>query len=52
MKNLKNILHDAGYYLDFISECQKLVTLVIHRDFESAVIIAESIQKKFFEEGL
>lgn len=48
LNHLRNILHSAGFYLDFIHECMKLVSLVRENDYESAKERADYIYNKFY----
>jgi hypothetical protein len=47
VKQLRDVLHNAGFYLDFIHECMKLVDLVRDKDFYHAVDVANYIHNKF-----
>ena len=49
MKNLRNVLHNAGFYLDFINECMKLVELVRDGECEFAKERADYIYNKFMK---
>lgn len=49
MKNLRNVLHNAGFYLDFIHECMKLVDLIRDGEYELAKERADYIYNKFMK---
>lgn len=49
MKELRNVLHNAGFYLDFIHECMKLVYLIRENAYESAEERADYIYNKFLK---
>jgi len=49
MKNLRNVLFNAGFYLDFIHECMKLVDLVRNGEYEFAKERADYIYNKFLK---
>lgn len=52
MKNLRNVLHNAGFYLDFIHECMKLVELVRDCEYSQSEERADYIYNKFMKGDL
>lgn len=49
MKQLRNVLFNAGFYLDFIHECMKLIDDVRENEYESAEERADYIYNRFLK---